>query len=45
MPPGALIGARLLDMGEDPIDPLVGSDFDPERAAAEYAAHQDRYRS
>lgn len=39
LPPGALVGVRLLGEGEEPSDPL---EFDKARAVAEYAAMQER---
>ena len=39
LPPGALVGVRLLAEGEEPSDPLA---FDAATAAAEYAAHRER---
>ena len=46
LPSGALLGVYLLAEGEIPTDPLEdypAFQFDPERAAAEYAAHQKRF--
>lgn len=40
LPPGALVGVRLLAEGEQSQDAL---EFDPERARREYAEHKERF--
>jgi hypothetical protein len=43
IPDGAMFGFRLLGDDEEPSDPLAGQEFDPDRAATEYAEHQRRF--